>query len=153
MSWSECSQCILAKFWFIGVQKMFNQYEGACVNLKLSVGTKRPQSWKASSSVRDTSSLASSSELMSSMQVSSWFRRCRRNILDFEPWDAELLLLSDLRRGLCVTRSMFETKKKSSSDVWCCVFPQAQEGFFFSSDHRYAIMSLAWICSSLVWIG
>lgn len=119
---------------------MLNQCEGACVNLKLSVGTKRAQSWKASSSVRDTSSLASSSELMSSMQVSSWFRRCRRNILDFEPWDAELLLLSDLRRGLCVTGSMFEAKKTALL-MFGAVFSSGSGRVFFfsSSDHRYVL--------------
>lgn len=72
---------------------------------------KRPQRWNASSSERDTSSLASSSELMSSMQVISWDKRWRRSTLVLEPWDAELLMLSERTRGLSVKGSIFGT--------WC----------------------------------
>lgn len=100
--------------------------EWACVNLNESVGMKRPHSWNASSSERDTSSPASSSELMSSMQVSSWFKRWRRSILDLEPWDAELLVLSERTRGLYVKGSIFD---KRSSDVSCVVCPQGQEDY------------------------
>ena len=71
-----------------------------CIHLKASAGRKRPHSWKASSSVRDISSLASSSELMSSTQVSSCVSRWRSSILLLEPWVAEVLTLSDrTRRG------------------------------------------------------
>lgn len=95
------------------------------VNLNVSVGIKRPQSWKASSRERDTSSLASSSELMSSMQVISWLSRWRRSILDLELWDAELLVLSERTRGLCMNRSIFEKRLFLKVAVLC--IPWGQE--------------------------
>lgn len=82
-----------------------------CVNLNESVGIKHPQSWKASSRERDTSSLASSSELMSSMRLSSWNKRCRSCILDLEPCDVVLLRLSERLRGLPIKESMIGFKK------------------------------------------
>lgn len=78
------------------------------IHLNDSLLVYRPHRWKASSSVRDTSSFASSSELRSSKQVSNWASRWRRMSRAEVDWDAMEDILSERTRG-----------KSNVSDIFC----------------------------------
>lgn len=99
-------------------------------HLKNSLFVYLPHRWKASSSVRDTSSFASSSELRSSRQVSSWAIRWRSIIRPEVDWDAVLDVLSERARGMSNTSHIFnstdETQfnqtKSSLLDPSCILF-------------------------------
>lgn len=104
-------------------------------HLKDSLFVYLPHRWKASSSVRDTSSFASSSELRSSRQVSSWAIRWRSIIRPEVDWDAVLDVLSERARGMSNTshillpfvhnstdETRFNQTKSSLLDPSCILF-------------------------------
>lgn len=77
------------------------------VHLKDSLLVYLPHRWKASSSVRDTSSFASSSELRSSKQVSNWASRWRSISRAEVDWDVIEDVLSERTRGTSDVSDIF----------------------------------------------